>query len=134
MDSVSGAAESGNGSLETQWCPEEPEIAWTEGRNVATLGVLAIIDVMVVAGNCLVVAAVFLSHKLRSVTNLFIVSLAVADLLVGVAVLPFSAAWEVFKPVPGYPESNVIRNGATENRVTGAEYRQDAQQLPALAE
>ncbi|XP_049809377.1 octopamine receptor Oamb-like [Schistocerca serialis cubense] len=97
MDSVSGAAESGNGSLETQWCPEEPEIAWTEGRNVATLGVLAIIDVMVVAGNCLVVAAVFLSHKLRSVTNLFIVSLAVADLLVGVAVLPFSAAWEVFK-------------------------------------
>ncbi|XP_046994317.1 octopamine receptor Oamb-like [Schistocerca americana] len=97
MDSVSGGAESGNGSLETQWCPEEPEIAWTEGRNVATLGVLAIIDVMVVAGNCLVVAAVFLSHKLRSVTNLFIVSLAVADLLVGVAVLPFSAAWEVFK-------------------------------------
>lgn len=27
----------------------------------------------------------------------FLVSLAVADLLVGLAVLPFSATWEVFK-------------------------------------
>ncbi|CAH2097245.1 unnamed protein product [Euphydryas editha] len=48
-------------------------------------------------GNCLVIAAVLCSSKLRSVTNLFIVSLAVADLLVGVAVLPFSATREVFK-------------------------------------
>lgn len=48
-------------------------------------------------GNCLVIAAVLCSSKLRSVTNLFIVSLAVADLLVGVAVLPFSATREVFE-------------------------------------
>ncbi|CAG9134487.1 unnamed protein product [Plutella xylostella] len=47
--------------------------------------------------NCLVIAAVLCSSKLRSVTNLFIVSLAVADLLVGVAVLPFSATREVFE-------------------------------------
>jgi octopamine receptor len=49
------------------------------------------------SGNCLVIAAVLCSSKLRSVTNLFIVSLAVADLLVGVAVLPFSATREVFE-------------------------------------
>ncbi|CAA9998508.1 unnamed protein product [Nesidiocoris tenuis] len=52
---------------------------------------------MVILGNCLVIAAVFLSSKLRSVTNLFIVSLAVADLMVGLTVLPFSAVWEVFE-------------------------------------
>ncbi|KPJ02955.1 putative G-protein coupled receptor No9 [Papilio xuthus] len=49
------------------------------------------------AGNWLVIAAVLCSSKLCSVTNLFIVSLAVADLLVGLAVLPFSATREVFK-------------------------------------
>ncbi|CAH0401525.1 unnamed protein product [Chilo suppressalis] len=53
-------------------------------------------------GNCLVIAAVLCSSKLRSVTNLFIVSLAVADLLVGVAVLPFSATREVFEESGGY--------------------------------
>ncbi|KAK9501462.1 hypothetical protein O3M35_012178 [Rhynocoris fuscipes] len=52
---------------------------------------------MVVLGNCLVIAAVYMSSKLRSVTNYLIVSLAVADLMVGLAVLPFSATWEVFK-------------------------------------
>ncbi|GBP90624.1 Octopamine receptor Oamb [Eumeta japonica] len=49
------------------------------------------------SGNCLVIAAVLCSSKLRSVTNLFIVSLGVADLLVGIAVLPFSATREVFE-------------------------------------
>jgi octopamine receptor len=52
---------------------------------------------MVIVGNCLVIAAVFISSKLRSVTNLFIVSLAVADLMVGLTVLPFSSTREVFK-------------------------------------
>ncbi|XP_013147985.1 PREDICTED: probable G-protein coupled receptor No9 [Papilio polytes] len=73
------------------------DVRWDEPSSVASLAVLALIDVLVVAGNCLVIAAVLCSSKLRSVTNLFIVSLAVADLLVGLAVLPFSATREVFK-------------------------------------
>ncbi|XP_063925282.1 octopamine receptor Oamb isoform X2 [Zophobas morio] len=73
------------------------DVKWGEPRLLLSLSVLALINVMVIVGNCLVIAAVFCSSKLRSVTNLFIVSLAVADLLVGVAVLPFSATWEVFK-------------------------------------
>ncbi|XP_063233343.1 octopamine receptor Oamb [Bacillus rossius redtenbacheri] len=73
------------------------EVPWVDPGLLASLLVLGVIDVMVVVGNCLVIAAVFMSSKLRSVTNLFIVSLAVADLMVGVAVLPFSAMWEVFK-------------------------------------
>ncbi|CAB0038721.1 unnamed protein product, partial [Trichogramma brassicae] len=72
-------------------------VEWSSPGIVVTLCVLAIVNVMVVVGNCLVIAAVYHSIKLRNVTNMFIVSLAVADLMVGVAVLPFSATWEVFK-------------------------------------
>ena len=58
---------------------------------------LAVLDVFVIVGNLLVVAAVWTTHKLRTVTNNFIVSLAVADFLVGVLVLPFSNANEVLR-------------------------------------
>ncbi|XP_043273223.1 octopamine receptor Oamb isoform X2 [Venturia canescens] len=73
------------------------DVEWSGAGIVATLVVLAIVDVMVILGNVLVILAVYHTTKLRNVTNMFIVSLAVADLLVGVAVLPFSATWEVFK-------------------------------------
>ncbi|XP_037946085.1 octopamine receptor Oamb isoform X1 [Teleopsis dalmanni] len=72
-------------------------VQWTEPTNLISLAILEFINVLVIGGNCLVIAAVFCSNKLRSVTNFFIVNLAVADLLVGLAVLPFSATWEVFK-------------------------------------
>ncbi|XP_011872003.1 PREDICTED: probable G-protein coupled receptor No9 isoform X2 [Vollenhovia emeryi] len=72
-------------------------VEWSSLWNVITLIVLAIVDVMVVVGNVLVILAVYCTSKLRNVTNMFIVSLAVADLMVGVAVLPFSATWEVYK-------------------------------------
>ncbi|XP_031618115.1 octopamine receptor Oamb isoform X2 [Contarinia nasturtii] len=78
-------------------CTDIDSVKWTEPGNLVSLACLAFINVLVIVGNCLVIAAVFCSHKLRSVTNFFIVSLAVADLLVGIAVLPFSATWEVFK-------------------------------------
>lgn len=78
-------------------CSDIESVKWTDVGNLISLAILAFIIVLVIVGNCLVIAAVFCSHKLRSVTNFFIVSLAVADLLVGIAVLPFSATWEVFK-------------------------------------
>lgn len=78
-------------------CTDIDSVKWTDPGNLISLAVLAFINVLVIVGNCLVIAAVFCSHKLRNVTNFFIVSLAVADLLVGIAVLPFSATWEVFK-------------------------------------
>lgn len=69
----------------------------SDPTNIISLAILLFIILLVIAGNSLVIAAVFCSNKLRSVTNYLIVNLAVADLLVGLAVLPFSAIWEVFK-------------------------------------
>lgn len=64
---------------------------------IATMVVLGIIDLVVIVGNSLVIAAVITARKLRTVTNIFIVSLACADLMLGFAVLPFSISLEVFK-------------------------------------
>ncbi|XP_060839495.1 probable G-protein coupled receptor No9 [Rhopalosiphum padi] len=72
-------------------------LVWRDAQVLGTLAGLSFIALIVTVGNTLVVAAVFNSSKLRSPTNTFIVSLAVSDLMVGVAVLPFSATWEVFK-------------------------------------
>lgn len=50
-----------------------------------------------IIGNILVILAVVYEHTLRLATYYFIVSLAVADLMVGFLVLPMSAAYEVFR-------------------------------------
>jgi len=57
---------------------------------------LVAVNLLVIIGNVMVIAAVFTHSKLRSTTtNKFVVSLAVADLMVGLIVLPFSSANQV---------------------------------------
>uniref|UniRef100_A0A7E4WD57 G_PROTEIN_RECEP_F1_2 domain-containing protein n=1 Tax=Panagrellus redivivus TaxID=6233 RepID=A0A7E4WD57_PANRE len=63
-------------------------------RIFTIISVLTVIVVLVVLGNALVIAAVILRRRLRSATGLLILSLAVADLMVGLVVLPFSIANE----------------------------------------
>ena len=46
--------------------------------------------IIIILGNAFVIAAICINRKLRSVTNYFVLSLAVADLTLGVFVLPFS--------------------------------------------
>ena len=71
------------------------EVDWSQPGLIISLVILGSMNVLVLLGNCLVVLAVFLDQRLRTVTNLFIVNLAMADLSVGIAVLPFSASLEV---------------------------------------
>ncbi|KAF7274925.1 hypothetical protein GWI33_012411 [Rhynchophorus ferrugineus] len=54
---------------------------------------LSIVIVIVVVGNTLVIASVITTRRLRTVTNCFIMSLAVADWLVGIFVMPPAVAY-----------------------------------------
>lgn len=59
-------------------------------ENVALHSIpLAFLIVFTIFGNILVCAAFYLCRELRNVTNYFVVSLAVADLLVGFVCMPF---------------------------------------------
>ena len=60
-----------------------------QGKNYWAL-ILGLLCVVVVFGNVLVIASVVREKVLQNVTNFFIVSLAVADLLVAGCVMPFS--------------------------------------------
>ena len=52
---------------------------------------VSLVIVAIVIGNAFVVASVGFYREMRSLTNWMIVSLAIADILVAVAVLPLSA-------------------------------------------
>lgn len=55
----------------------------------------SIVFVVGLIGNALVCMAVYRNHSMRTVTNYFIVNLAVADLLVLLICLPPSVLWDV---------------------------------------
>ncbi|XP_059803995.1 alpha-2A adrenergic receptor [Hypanus sabinus] len=62
---------------------------------VILTSVVAVIILVTIFGNVLVVIAVFTSRGLRAPQNLFLVSLASADILVATLVMPFSLANEL---------------------------------------
>lgn len=64
-------------------------------RWAALLIVLVIIPT--IGGNILVILAVSLERKLQNATNFFLMSLAVADLLVGVLVMPIALVTVLFR-------------------------------------
>lgn len=56
---------------------------------------LTVLILITIAGNVVVCLAVGLNRRLRTLTNCFIVSLAITDLLLGLLVLPFSAIYQL---------------------------------------
>ncbi|KAM3607421.1 uncharacterized protein V6R79_007588 [Siganus canaliculatus] len=75
----------GNRSTGVQ-CPVQDAAA---DKNWAALLILVVI-VVTVTGNILVILAVSLEKKLQNATNYFLMSLAVADMLLGILVMPVS--------------------------------------------
>ncbi|XP_067104000.1 histamine receptor H2a isoform X2 [Osmerus mordax] len=69
--------------------------------SVIILGVfLSLLILLTIFGNVLVCLAVCATRRLRCLTNCFIVSLAVTDLLLGMLVLPFSALLQLSNDWP----------------------------------
>ncbi|KAM3613135.1 uncharacterized protein V6R79_021110 [Siganus canaliculatus] len=62
----------------------------TNSAKLCVLGLLLPIPVFAIIGNLLIMAAVVRFQSLQTPTNAFVVSLAVADFLVAVLVMPFS--------------------------------------------
>lgn len=55
--------------------------------------VFCLLIIIVIIGNTLVILSVLTTRRLRTVTNLFVTSLAVADWLVGIFVMPPAVAY-----------------------------------------
>lgn len=67
----------------------------THIQELALVGLLSVVIVVTVIGNTLVILAVLTTRRLRTVTNCFVMSLAVADWLVGVSVMPPAVAYRL---------------------------------------
>lgn len=58
---------------------------WTK---VVLIALFCLLIVVTIIGNTLVILSILTTRRLRTVTNLFVMSLAVADWLVGIFVMP----------------------------------------------
>lgn len=64
-------------------------------KNPAVAIFLSFVSAITIFGNCLVIVAVAKEMYLRTVTNYYLVSLAIADLIIGAIVMPFSISNEM---------------------------------------
>lgn len=87
--------------LQTESIPEKMKQTGEEQGNKPRWAALLILTVIIptIGGNILVILAVSLEKKLQYATNYFLMSLAVADLLVGLFVMPIALLTIMFASI-----------------------------------
>ncbi|KAG7275328.1 hypothetical protein CRUP_035955 [Coryphaenoides rupestris] len=88
-DNETSGSRSDNGTLLSGRAPYSTQIS------VSLTALVGLLILLTVFGNVLVIIAVFTSRALRAPQNLFLVSLASADILVATLVMPFSLSNEL---------------------------------------
>ncbi|XP_018098471.1 alpha-1D adrenergic receptor [Xenopus laevis] len=84
------------GDNETEDYTNETSLSLALDLPALSVGVfLAVFIIFAIEGNIMVILSVACNRQLQTVTNYFIVNLAIADLLLSTTVLPFSATLEV---------------------------------------
>ncbi|RZF38146.1 hypothetical protein LSTR_LSTR005507 [Laodelphax striatellus] len=99
LDKMEGATAVWNQHMSNVSVTSTPEVAPNNGLAVfpllAKALVMGIIITGAVLGNALVIISVFRHRKLRIITNYYVVSLALADLLVALCAMTFNASVEL---------------------------------------
>ncbi|TRY59212.1 hypothetical protein DNTS_014610 [Danionella cerebrum] len=92
---ISGTSSETRDLLSRQRCNGDTSKEALVHKNWAALLILVVV-IVTVAGNILVILAVNLERKLQNATNYFLMSLAVADMLLGLLVMPVSMVTIVY--------------------------------------
>ncbi|XP_066568667.1 alpha-2B adrenergic receptor [Amia ocellicauda] len=90
-----GGASVCNQSGDALWLSQDAEQPYSPQATAAFATAVSLMVVFTIFGNALVIAAVLTSRALRAPQNLFLVSLAAADILVATLIIPFSLANEL---------------------------------------